>query len=150
MKIAMQKLRVNIWLVSRGAVLLLGALGANSFVPGPQSPFAGGSITLLLIFLGGGVIATIFVVGLQALNPHSATVWKCPDWYTSPFVLKQPLQFVHLAGFFFIASGVTAGLITLLRHSMGLEALLPLALGAGILIVVRYCKVVYRRKFVSH
>jgi uncharacterized membrane protein len=71
----MRKEDLNVWVMSRAAVLLIGALGANSFVPGPQSPFAGGSVTLLLLFFGFGVIAMVFVVGVQAVNPHSAAVW---------------------------------------------------------------------------
>jgi len=70
----MRKADVNVWLIVRAAVVLLGTLGANSFIPGPQSPFAGGSITLLLVFFAFGVIATVFVVGFQAINPRSAAV----------------------------------------------------------------------------
>jgi hypothetical protein len=143
----MQNLRVNIWLVCRAVVLLLGALGANSFVPGPQSPFAGGSTTLLLAFFGFGVIAMVFVVGLQAVNPHSAAVWTKPDWRVNPFSLKQPLQFFHLVGLFFIVTGMAAVVITLLKHLVGLEPLLPIALGAGILLGARCCMALYRRKF---
>src|SRR5258708_2617779 len=137
----MRKANLNVGLMSRAAVLLLGALGANSFVPGPQSPFAGGSVTLLLVFFGFGVIAMVFIVGLQAINPHSATVWTKPDWHVNPFSLKQQLQFFHLAAFFFIVTGLAAAVVALLRHLAGLEPLLPIALGAGILLVVRCCLV---------
>jgi hypothetical protein len=128
-------------------VLLLGALGANSFVPGPQSPFAGGSVKLLLVFFGFGVIAIVCVVGLQAINRHSAAVWTKPDWYVNPFSLKQPLQFFHLAGFFFVVAGLAAAVVTMLRHLTGLEPLIPIALGTGILLGVRCCIALYRRKF---
>jgi hypothetical protein len=139
----MQNPSANVWLVSRAAVLLLGAFGANSFVPGPQSPFAGGSVTLLLVFFGFGVIAMVFVVGLQAINPRSAAVWTKPDWHVNSFSLRQPLQFFHLIGFFFIVTGLAAAVVTLLKHLAGLEPLLPIALGAGTLLGVRCCMVLY-------
>jgi hypothetical protein len=149
MGVRMRKEDLNVWVISRAAVLLLGALGANSFVPGPQSPFAGGSVTLLLMFFGFGVIAMVFVVGLQAVNPHSAAIWTKPDWHVNPFSLKQPLQFFHLVGFFFIVTGAAAAVVALLRHLAGMEPLLPIALGAGTLLGVRCCMVLYRRKFGS-
>lgn len=102
MTVRMRKADPNVWLVIRAAVLLLGILSAQSFVPGPKSPFAGGSDTLLLVFFGFGVIAMLLVVGLQAINPQSAGVWTKPNWYVNPFSLKQPLQFFHLMGFYFI------------------------------------------------
>jgi hypothetical protein len=37
-----QRPSVNIWLVVRALVLVLGMLSVSSFVPGPKSPFAGG------------------------------------------------------------------------------------------------------------
>jgi len=145
----MWKADMNFWMWSRAVVLLLGVLGANSFVPGPQSPFAGGSFVLLLMFFAFGVIAMVFVVGLQAVNPHSATVWAKPGWHVNPFSLKQPLQFFHLVGFFFIVTGLAAAVVALLRHLAGLEPLLPIALGGGILLGVRCCVVLFRRKFGS-
>jgi hypothetical protein len=70
-----------------------------------QSPFADGSIILLLLFFGSGVIAMVFVVGLQAINSRSAAVWTKPDWRVNPFSLKQPLQFFHMTGFTALSPG---------------------------------------------
>jgi hypothetical protein len=140
---------VNVWLLIRAVVILLGALGASAFLPGPQSPFVGGQVTLLLVFFGFGVIAMILVIGLQAINPRSAPVWTEPDWHVSPFSLTQPLQFFHMMGFHFIAVGAGAAVLTLIRHLAGVEPLLPVALGTGVLLGVRCCIVLYRRKFTS-
>jgi hypothetical protein len=140
---------LNVWVWSRVAVLLLGVLGAKAFVPGPRSPFAGGSIALLPLFFASGAIAIIFVVGLQAINPRSAIVWIKPDWRANPFLIRQPLQFFHLCGYFMVATGVAAGVITLLRHLSGWEPLLPIAFGAGILLGTKCCLILYRRKFGS-
>jgi hypothetical protein len=104
--VRVQIVRMNAWLAVRAAVLLSGMPGASSFIPGPESPFSGGSIMLLLMFFGFGVVAMIFVVGLQAINPRSAAVWTRPNWSVNPFSLKQPLQFFHMTGFYFIVVGL--------------------------------------------
>lgn len=143
----MRSFRLNVWLVVRAAVLMLGMLGAKSFVPGPQSPFAGGSVTLLLILFGFGVIAMVFVVGLQAINPRSALVWVKPDWHANPFSLKHPLQFFHLIGFYLIVVGLAAIVLTQIKHVSGLEPFVPIALGGGVLVGIRCCVVLYRGKF---
>jgi hypothetical protein len=137
----------HIWVIGRAAVLLLGALGANSFVPGLKSPFAGGSIALLFIFFIFGALTMVIIVGLQAINPRSANLWTKPNWRVNPFSLRQPLQFFHLCGFFFIVSGMAAAGISWVKHLSGLEPLLPIALGVGILLGVKACMVLFHRKF---
>jgi hypothetical protein len=143
----MQAVRMNVWLLVRVAVIMLGVLGTSPFAPGPQSPFAGGSVMLLLMFFGFGVIATVLVVGLQAVNPRSAAVWIKPDWHGNPFSLKQPLQFFHMTGFYFIVVGLAAIALTQIKRLAGLEPFLPVALGAGILAGIKFCAALYRRKF---
>jgi hypothetical protein len=147
MNIPIHRAGLNVWLVIRTAVILLGALGAHSFVPSAHSPFVGGSSVLLLAFLCFGLFATILVVGVQAINPRSAPVWTVPDWHVNPFSLTQPLQFFHLMSFHFIACGACAAVLTVSRHTVGVDPLLPLALGVGTLSGVRCCMVLYRRKF---
>lgn len=137
------------WLVIRAAVLLSGTLGANLFVPRPTSPFAGGSILLVFMFFSFGLISMVFVLGVQAFNPRSAAVWAKPTWQVNPFSLKQPLQFFHLMGFYMIAAGIAAVGLTLIKQRLGLEPLLPIALGVGILLGIKCCMFLYRRKFCS-
>jgi hypothetical protein len=147
MKLRVGNINIDVWLITRIAVVMTGALSAQSFVPGPASPFAGGSILLLLVFFGFGVIAMLFVVGLQAFNSRSAVLWIKPDWRLNPFSLKQPLQFFHMMGFYFIVSGIAASTLTLLMHLSGLEPFIPIALGAGTLFGVKCCIVLFRWKF---
>ncbi len=68
------------------------------------------------------------------------------DQNVNPFSLKQPLQFFHLIGFFFIVAGLAAIVVALLKHLEGLEPWLPIALGAGILLGVQCCMFLFRRK----
>lgn len=148
MNLRVGNINIDVWLLTRIAVVITGALSAQSFVPGPDSQFAGGSISLLLVFFGFGVIAMLFVVGLQAFNSRSAVLWTKPDWRLNPFSLKQPLQFFHMMGFYFIVSGIAASVVTLLRHVSGLEPFIPIALGAGVLLGVKFCILLFRWKFI--
>ena len=143
----MHRPRANVWLVVRVLLLVLGMLSVSSFVPGPQSPFHGGSITLLLVFFVFGVISMVFILGLQAINPRSAMVWAKPDWHANPFSLKQPLQFFHMSAYYLITAGVGASVLTYIKHLTGLEPLLPIVLGVGVLVGLRFCTLLYRRKF---
>lgn len=143
----MQTLAVNFWLIVRAVVLLSGILDASSFVPGAHSPFGGGTVTVLLIFFGFGMVAMVLVVGSQAINPRSAAAWTRPGWHANPFSLKQPVQFFHMAGFYFIVVGLTAIALAQIRHLTGLEPFLPVALGVGVLVGIRCCTALYRRKF---
>ena len=141
-------IEIDVWLVTRIALVMSGALGATAFLPGPDSPFVGQPISFLLVFFGFGVIAMPFVVGLQAFNPRSGILWTKPDWRTNPFSLKQPLQFFHMMGYYFIVSGIAASVATLLRHMSGLEPFIPIALGAGVLLGVKICILLFRWKFI--
>jgi hypothetical protein len=118
-------------------------------LPGPDSSFAGGSISLLLVFFGFGAIAMLFVVGLQAFNPRSAILWAKPNWRTNPFSLKQPLQFFHMMDYYFIVSVIAASVVSLLKHVSGLEPLIPIALGTGVLLGVKFCVLLFRWKFLE-
>ena len=129
-------------------MLLSGILDASSFVPGAHSSVRGWhGHEVLLIFFGFGMVAMVLVVGSQAINPRSAAAWTRPGWHANPFSLKQPVQFFHMAGFYFIVVGLTAIALAQIRHLTGLEPFLPVALGVGVLVGIRCCTALYRRKF---
>ena len=149
MKLRVGNIDIDVWLVARIAVVLTGVFGAPGFIPGRDSPFGGGSMTLLLSLFGFGIVSMLFVIGIQALNPRSAIVWSKPDWRVNPFLLKQPLQFFHMMGFCLIVSGVAAFAVMLLSRQSGLEPFIPIAVGGGILLGVRCCVLLFRWKFPS-
>jgi hypothetical protein len=89
----------------------------------------------------------LFVVGLQAVNPWSASVWRRPSWCLNPFQAKEPLQFFHLGAFHFMAGGVVGLAAALFRGPAGVPLAVSLiAIGCGIWLGVRLCMVVFRRK----
>lgn len=135
------------WTWVRVVLVLAGVFGAGTFLPGPTSPFAGGSLMLLVQLFLFGVIGMLFVVGIQAVNPRSDATWQRPAWNLNPFNLKQPLQLFHLAAFHFIAAGIAAVVLAQVRRIVGLEPFVPLAIGGGCLTGVWLCVLIFRRKF---
>jgi hypothetical protein len=108
-----------------------------------------GQVALDSVIIGflGAVVVVPVVVGGQALNSRSTPVWRYPLWSVNPFLLGEPLQFFHLAAYFFIAAGAGAVCRSLVVGE-GLRLahfLLPL-IGAGVLLGVAACTVLYRRK----
>ena len=136
------------WAIVRGALLaaafLQGALGNQVLAPAE-----GVSVPLLFLVFGFGIIGMLFVVGVQRLNPRSAQSWRYPNWSVNPFSLREPLQFFHLGGFFFLACGGGGTLGQLLRgEQLGLANLFLPAFGAGLLGGVYVCTLVFRSKMV--
>ena len=89
----------------------------------------------------------LFVISIQALNPISAPEWRKPSWDINPFLLKEPLQFFHLAAFFFMACGIGACLSLIFR---GMEAA-PLAVllfscGLSVWFGVQISMKIYKKK----
>ena len=137
---------MNTWLIVRLALVALSVLqGALSSQV--SAPPEGVSLSLLAVIVGFGIVGMLFVVGIQRINPRSASTWRYPSWSINPFLLREPLQFFHLGGFFFIAAGVGSAVRMLaLGQTPQLSALFLPAFGVGILGGVYACTVVYRGK----
>jgi hypothetical protein len=89
----------------------------------------------------------LFVIGIQAFNPISATEWRKPSWEINPFLLKEPLQFFHLCAFFFIASGLSACLSVTFRSVEGAPlAVLILSCGVAAWLGVQMSVQVFKKK----
>jgi len=81
-----------------------------------------------------GVVGMLFVVGIQAVNPRSASVWRYPSWSINPFLLKEPLQFFHFGGYYFLALGVGVLVRHLVTpHTIGPDSFFLLSLALGML-----------------
>ena len=140
---------MNTWAIVRvvlvAAAFLQTALSNRSFAPAE-----GVTVPLLVIVFGFGIIALLLVIGVQRLNPYSAPTWRYPSWSVSPFSLREPLQFFHFCGFFFLAGGVGGAVGQVLRgQQLGLTNLFLPAFGAGILCGVYACTLIYRGKMTS-
>ena len=94
-----------------------------------------------------GVVGMLFIIGIQAFNPRSDAIWSHPRWELNPFTMRQPLQFFHFGGYFFLAAGVGALLRSVFVSGTPLAE--PVAFtfwGAGILAGVWTCTWAFRRK----
>ena len=137
------------WAIVRIALVATGVIqGALS--DRVAAPADGVSIPLLFVVLGFGIFAMLFLVGVQRLNPRNAPAWRYPSWSLSPFSLRAPLQFFHLCGYFFLASGLGGALGQVVHgQPLGLATLFLPAFGAGLLVGVYLCTAVFRSKMVA-
>jgi len=141
---------MHAWLYVRGALVLVAlvsgmvsthASGVDTGLPLWQIAFA------VFVF---GVVGMLFVIGIQAFNPRSASLWGYPSWSRNPFTMREPLQFFHFGGFFFLAAGLGALVrAVFMRSGLSFEPVVFACWGAGILVGVWLCTVVFRRKMVG-
>lgn len=137
------------WPILR-VILILAALLQGLLLDGVAPPPEDSPLPILGVIFIFGVVGMLFVVGIQAFNPRSASVWRYPSWSINPFLLKEPLQFFHFGGYYFLALGVgvlVRHLVT--SHTVGPDSFFLLSLALGILAGVWACTIVFRRKM-SH
>jgi hypothetical protein len=140
---------MNTWLLVRlvliAAAFLQGTLSNEALAP-PE----GVSVMLLMAIFAFGSVGMLFIVGIQRFNPRTAAVWRYPAWTVNPFLLREPLQFFHLGGFFVFAAGAGGALRGLVLGPLpGLPALFLPAWGVGMLCGVYACTFVYRSKMAA-
>jgi len=94
-----------------------------------------------------GIIGILLVIGVQAFNVRSSPVWTYPNWRANPFTMKEPLQFFHLCGYFFLVSGVGGLLHVVLDPSLpASEPAIFASTGAGVICGVWVSSRLFRRK----
>jgi hypothetical protein len=103
-------------------------------------------VQLLAMFVACIPIMLV-VIGLQRINPWSASAWQYPDWALNPFELREPVQFFHFTGYVLLA----AGLGSLARTLSGAQVLtaetqILVVAGAGQLCGVYACIAIFRSK----
>jgi len=99
--------------------------------------------------VGFAIVGIQFVLGVQVLNPRRAEVWSKPSWRANPFQLKQPAQFFHLGGWYFVAAGLSAAIYTRMMDPGNFMFVLPLAFGVGLVVGVNLAVFVFRSMFRS-
>ena len=103
------------------------------------------SILLPLIFFP---LAMVMGISIQSINPFQNKPWTIPNWDSNFFSLTNPLHFFHTAAFFMASSAVGTLLASFFTGSstfiIGLEGLSG---SAGILLGVKLCTKIYRKKF---
>lgn len=137
------------WTIVRLALIAAAFLSSTlaQLEPAQADPAPGWFLLIVFVF---GIVGLLVVVGVQRMNPLSASLWRYPGWSINPFQLREPLQFFHFAACLMVASG--AGLCL---HMLYLGAgsrtneALPLVFGLGALCGVRACTLVYKNKMVS-
>ena len=137
---------MRVWLIVRWVIIVTSAIGAF-FVPlGPQAtpPMGWGSLLAILVFCPVGLV---FILGIQIINPRSAKIWLRPSWQLNPFNFQQPLQFFHLGVYVCLAQAfVVLARLAVSQVSFYVEALVPLAMAAGIFIGLQFVVFVFGAK----
>jgi hypothetical protein len=117
-----------------------------------ETPFEDAPIifNLILIFLPLMFIplALVMVMSVQSINPFQNKQWTLPDWDSNFLNFRNPLQFLHTAAFFIAANSIG----TILASFFSNSSYLVMGLGgisgsAGVLLGVKLCTKVYRKKF---
>jgi hypothetical protein len=140
---------MNRWFALRIALVVTAFVQAllSGRTPIPDENISFPWLLGLLLF---GIFGMLFVVGIQRINPRTAKRWRYPSWSANPFQLREPLQFFHMGGSFFLASGVGVFLSQVLAGKpITASSLMFLAIGAGVLCGVRACTWVYRGKMLD-
>jgi hypothetical protein len=138
------------WKLLRVGLVVFVAV-SSFFVPlGPQAkpPIGWGALAIIFLFIPLGLL---FVIGIQAVNPLSAKVWRKPDWNLNPINFKDPVQFFHLGAYVMLTQGV----VTLCRIPFAEvpfypEALLPTVIGVGVLLGIQVVMLAFRKKYSEH
>jgi hypothetical protein len=140
-------MRHSRWFWVRVVLTVIGGLSGVSVVSPETLKSSSLDWTATLVIFLFAVVASLIVLGVQAINPQSAEIWRKPSWEMSPFLLGEPLQFFHCAAYFFIACGVMACAILVYRGDDGFPlGVSMLAVGVGSRLAVALSPCVFRRK----
>ena len=146
MSLAHSTWQENRWVYVRGG-LVAASFAGGVFGEGSLKSFGYPWPQLAVALFAFGVVGMVFVIGIQAFNPRSASTWTLPQWRLNPFTMRQPLQFFHFGGYFFLANGIGSLLKALvLGTAAGDEPIAFASWGAGIIAGVWCCSRVFPRK----
>lgn len=141
---------MNRWTLVRVILIAVGAVFGTTLWRNRPISDAPLDLSFLLLIIFGTPSAVLFVVGLQALNPRSATVWRPMSWSINPFLFKEPLQFFHAGAFHFMAGGLMACLPVLWgSRTIPAQGVFILVIGVMTWASLYLCTRVFRRKMES-
>jgi hypothetical protein len=139
--------RPAVWIWVRIVIITIGSASSAILGVGSLVAHGGWPLELFGFALSGGLVGVVLTVGMQAINPRSASVWTRPDWHANPFSVLQPVQFFHLMALYCVATAGAMLALALLKRAPVLPALLFGCLGAGMFLGIKCCVVLYTRKF---
>src|SRR6185312_5484336 len=104
----------RVWLLVRLSALLLVSLSAPLFYRQMHQEFEGDvpSFAFVAVLLVVAIVAVLFPMSLQRINPMAAIKWSRPSWESNPADIRQPIQTFHLGGWIFLVLGVSVGIYT--------------------------------------
>jgi hypothetical protein len=125
-------MKTHYWIIAGTTVA--GALcgpSALEAVAASQPPIGWPDIPFVFF---GSVFAILFVIGIQLFRPDSKpSLWA--------------LYFFGVVGLWFVASGLSAAVLSIVRGSVTPSAFVIFAVGVGVLLSVWACSLFFRRRF---
>ena len=138
-------LYLRLLVVGFGFVSTAGEAASRADWLGVRPPIRFSDIPVVFAF---GIVAMLFVIGIQAVNPLSAKVWLKPAWLANPFSLRQPCQSFHLVAWYFMASGLGAFVARVLSHRpVNADVPVLFAFGLGFRVGLFLVEFAFRWKF---
>jgi hypothetical protein len=141
---------VTPWFIARALIIVVTALSARTAYWGARAEFENQSPSWIFVaaIVGMGIFTVLFILTILRLNPLSwSRLWTAPSWSANPFDPRQPAQFFHLAGWCFVALGLSAALYVSLIGASNFFYLIPLSFGVGMLAGVKFSEGVFREQF---
>ena len=135
------------WMLIRIGIIAIVAVSSlfTPLLPQAIPPIDWNTLIIILIFIP---FALLFVVGIQAVNPFSAKVWRKPDWNLNPLNFKDPVQFFHFGAYILLVQGgVTLCRIYFLEVPFYPGVLFPLVMGIGTLLGIQIIMLIFRSKY---
>jgi len=103
---------------------------------------------ILPLFFIFSIIGTLFVISLQKSNPRTKKQWTKPSWHSNPFNFGNPVDFFHLAGIFFVITGVVDICSNYIKFGqINMEGFIALITGTGVLVALKLVEIFYKEKF---
>lgn len=125
---------MHIWLVVRCVLIAVSAVSTFFVALGPQAkpPIDWGSLLAIFAFFS---VSIPILLGIQINSSRLTTLWLRPSWCLNPFNFRQPLQFFHLGAYVCLSQAfIVLVRLAVSEVSFYVEALVPLAMAAGVLL----------------
>lgn len=137
------------WLMLRFAILIIAMFQARSFSNSLNGDFSNANWVTFFVLIGIVAFGVVFVLSLQAANPLAPSQWRRPSWFISPFALREPLLMFDFAAYYFLVLGTVSFVFGINANPRNWAWEIPLSVGIGAWIGVRFCVYTFRDRLID-
>ena len=137
------------WFTCRVILILMSIAFTPFYMRSQSGDFPEPSLRFLV-----GMIAicagTVFLLAaFQSFNKNDQREWYRPSWFKNPFAFNQPLQTFDSGAYDAMALGAGSLVAGLLSAPINWAWELPMSIGLGLWIGVRFCLVIFKNRIVE-